>query len=616
MTKSMYSKVEKVIYFCTMMMISFSIVCILGEYTIWNSKIGQNIAWALIVIMTLFLAINILYNYKFDNAVKKIMVGLIMVSVFLFGSLPAIIFMSVEVFVFFMCSDVNRKKEIIESSMILYISIIFEIVSVFVILYPNCIEKLNYKIFCPLIIDIILVFSVVIEIYKTKIAELCVNWTFIHRNTPKCCTNMLSDKFDLMFSGLLGIICGVIGICILMMKGQVYWEYSDWMLGDRRYLIFCINIILLIVQFVVWYLLSREFIKNCNKIINLYIAFILVFTPNIFISLFMFSSTMIIYTIFVLIMYLFVRLINNHILQVLIIGGICALQIAYSFKNKIYAFPIVNVLLLMSIILFIKKFYPLIKTRYVIQKNNALKILVIVASMELLVNFVVVKNYILDYEQNFYELNQLYEKVAGQVRGDFVFYDSDLKDNEIKYLNSRNIICEKKYTKDMGDNYAVIVNKNDIDSKMVNAYIVDTTNSYTCLVRNENLCESYDNLKYIQNLEPDKVDLSIVNEKWSKEGEFSVEVSVGKNPLVEYYNNGNVYLSYHVFDETHKMVIWDGIRSPMDEIIRGNEQEVAFDLSELEKGKKYYYEIDIIEEGVRWFSCEGMSVAKGEFELK
>lgn len=607
MLKRIYDTTQLILKFCVMLVVSFSYICIFTENLFWSINLGKTIAWILSALFTIILLMGIIYkNNLYDN---YFIIGAILASIFLMGSSATIIFVCAETVVFFLCVDGQYKKEIVDSSIILYIAILFEAVSFLVILFPNYIDKVNQKIFSSIIIDVFLIVAVCTRVYKARIAELCLKYSFFSVNRKKC-IEINFDKYRDSFIYILGCASGLICTCIYIMRGQVYWEYYEFMDDNSKYIIYIVNIVLIIIQLIQWYCLSKDFLSECEKKINIYVALIVTFVSNVFISVLMFSTTMLIYTLFVTIILLFARLINNRMEMAIAIGGIAILQIYFSFVNRLYAVPIINLFLFVGIIFVIKKLF--------INKQHIVSILAGIACCELIANFFVVNNYILRYENDFFDVEKFCDELSDDVKNNIVYCDKSLTTNEIKFLNTRGIVGAKTYTSDLGEENAVVIKNDDITSEVLDSYIVKSTDEYTCLVKNNDIYGDTSKLKYMANLEPDSVNLSIVEQKWNKDDELVARVSFNNNHLVEYYNSQweNTFLSYHIYDKNNKMIIWDGIRTSMDEIIDEKGQLVSFDLSELKPGKKYYYEIDIVEEGVRWFSVEGMKVARGQFVMK
>ncbi|MNW40838.1 hypothetical protein D3C74_179620 [compost metagenome] len=92
-------------------------------------------------------------------------------------------------------------------------------------------------------------------------------------------------------------------------------------------------------------------------------------------------------------------------------------------------------------------------------------------------------------------------------------------------------------------------------------------------------------------------------EQYSKKFDVSIQINFFKKDLY----NENVYLSYHVYDESGKEILWEGERYPIIKNIDGKiSMDVTLDLSHesaLAKVNKGNIKFDLVDEkNVYWFS--------------
>lgn len=64
----------------------------------------------------------------------------------------------------------------------------------------------------------------------------------------------------------------------------------------------------------------------------------------------------------------------------------------------------------------------------------------------------------------------------------------------------------------------------------------------------------------------------------------------------------DMYLSYHIFDENGNVLVYDNMRTPFGKTLySGDKAHMSLQVSDMDPGK-YVLEIDIVQEGVEWFS--------------
>ncbi len=69
----------------------------------------------------------------------------------------------------------------------------------------------------------------------------------------------------------------------------------------------------------------------------------------------------------------------------------------------------------------------------------------------------------------------------------------------------------------------------------------------------------------------------------------------------------NTFLSYHYYTEDGELVDYDGIRTEIEFVpARGKKNETMAFIAPLDAGS-YILQVDLVEEGVTWFSVQGMS---------
>ena len=606
MIKSKFDKIQDSLLFITSLLIAFSLVSMFMKYRLWSIRLGNGIAWALDIVLIVYLLVDFLNVNNCDVAKKSILVGIMMASICLWGTIVAISFMIAAIICFSILITGEQKRKIVESSGIVYIFFIFELVSIIFILKSFELGTVNTKIYTSIIIDLMLALAVLIDINKVKVGQLVRGWTVVH--IKKLNNNDIKmNNWKLCYCAILGVICALILVCILMMKGQVYWEYSILLNGNKKYLNLIINLLYIVIQFVLWKLLCQKYIRNEDDVVSSYISLILVLTPNIFMSLFMSSRTMLVNTLFIIAIYFVI----NYVKTMLIRGGIVVLifglQILICLWKDIYALPILNVILFLIFYIFLKK---------CVQKQVILVGACALLCLEVVGNYVLVNNNILSYENSLYDINKFWEEMSDKVNTSVVYIDSELDEKQIKYLKGMNIRCEKKYSKKISDTNAIIVKNEEFNLEMADSYIVGKSDSYTCFVKNIEMCKNTSCVRAVQVLEPEKVKLNIVGEKVDKDGNLVAEVTLGNDAQTDFYNYGNIYLTYHIYDENHDMIIWDGERNSTDEFIDSGKQSIIINTDELKQGKTYFYEIDIIDENLRWFSYEGMKTVESKFVMK
>ncbi|HEX9436673.1 MAG TPA: hypothetical protein VGA16_05870, partial [Candidatus Limnocylindria bacterium] len=73
--------------------------------------------------------------------------------------------------------------------------------------------------------------------------------------------------------------------------------------------------------------------------------------------------------------------------------------------------------------------------------------------------------------------------------------------------------------------------------------------------------------------------------------------------------DANVNLSYHWYDSSGKVVVWDGVRTPLAGIAPNEVRSVAANVAVPAAAGVYTLKFDIVQEGVTWFSGQGMLLA-------
>lgn len=80
-----------------------------------------------------------------------------------------------------------------------------------------------------------------------------------------------------------------------------------------------------------------------------------------------------------------------------------------------------------------------------------------------------------------------------------------------------------------------------------------------------------------------------------------------------FFNPGNYYISYHIWSENNELLLWDGERFGIPNIINANTSNsilVKFSNDILKNHGEYIIELDLVREGVTWFTQQGMESIK------
>jgi 2-polyprenyl-3-methyl-5-hydroxy-6-metoxy-1,4-benzoquinol methylase len=84
---------------------------------------------------------------------------------------------------------------------------------------------------------------------------------------------------------------------------------------------------------------------------------------------------------------------------------------------------------------------------------------------------------------------------------------------------------------------------------------------------------------------------------------FSARVRVTNNGPVNLRSRGPhpVHVSYHVFSETHQLVVFDGLRTTIPTVKLGSQEQIEIQLLAPTSEARYMFRVTIVQEYVRWF---------------
>ncbi len=97
--------------------------------------------------------------------------------------------------------------------------------------------------------------------------------------------------------------------------------------------------------------------------------------------------------------------------------------------------------------------------------------------------------------------------------------------------------------------------------------------------------------------------------------EFTIPVKVQNGSDVDLFSSQDIYLTYHVLDSNSNVMRWDNERTEIA-ILPGDEESVSVICTAPNEAGDYYLEIDIVREGVEWYSAQGMHVIKVSFKVQ
>jgi hypothetical protein len=78
----------------------------------------------------------------------------------------------------------------------------------------------------------------------------------------------------------------------------------------------------------------------------------------------------------------------------------------------------------------------------------------------------------------------------------------------------------------------------------------------------------------------------------------------------------SINLSYHLYDASGKVLVWDGVRSSLAGLKRNELRTVAVKVQAPVAAGSYTLRYDIVQEGVTWFSSQGMQTPARAFSAQ
>lgn len=124
-------------------------------------------------------------------------------------------------------------------------------------------------------------------------------------------------------------------------------------------------------------------------------------------------------------------------------------------------------------------------------------------------------------------------------------------------------------------------------------------------------CNKTDGIRVVS-LKMDEIEMSLkgAEKVVGLNDDLFINVGIQNNSNTVFLNNFKYRLSYHIFDAQGNLVLWDNERYEIDDFLSEKIISIVIDADKFGSEGEYMVEIDIVEEGVNWFSYVGGETIK------